>query len=90
MPDDYLQFGQFRAKEWGPAFGRDRDSATQLFPKLTQRNTVDFIKIRQLHNAFVRLEIMANAMLTYLKSQKRADLEKVRTHMMDFHQLINS
>lgn len=55
---------------------------------LAKRNTVEYTRLRNLNNAYARLGIMANSMMTALKSQKQKDLEQVQTHMSDFSKLV--
>ena len=88
MPGNYRYFGMFKKESWEPGFIEDQNQVTRLFPTLTERNTVEYTLIRNLHNAYFRLGIMANSMMTALRTRKRADLEQVQIHMTDFSQLV--
>ena len=88
MPGNYQAFGKFRAKQWNPNFDKEQIQISKQFMALNKRNTVEYTRLRNLNNAYVRLSIMANSMMTALKSQKQKDLEQVQTHMSDFSKLI--
>ena len=88
MPGNYQSFGEFRVKQWNPDFDKEQIQVSKQFMALTKRNTVEYTRLRNLNNAYVRLGIMANSMMTALKSQNQKDLEQVKTHMNDFSKLV--
>ena len=88
MPGNYRAFGEFRVKQWNPDFDKEQIQVSKQFMALNKRNTVEYTRLRNLNNAYVRLGIMANSMMTALKSQKQKDLEQVQTHMSDFSKLV--
>ena len=88
MPGNYRAFGEFRVKQWNPDFDKEQIQVSKQFMALAKRNTVEYTRLRNLNNAYARLGIMANSMMTALKSQKQKDLEQVQTHMSDFSKLV--
>lgn len=88
MPGNYRAFSEFRVKQWNPDFDKEQIQVSKQFMALAKRNTVEYTRLRNLNNAYARLGIMANSMMTALKSQNQKDLEQVQTHMTDFSKLV--
>ncbi|WP_067585363.1 hypothetical protein [Endozoicomonas ascidiicola] len=88
MPGNYRYFGEWKVKQWNPVFDREQTQVSKQFMALAKRNTTEYTRLRNLNNAYVRLGIMANSMMTALRTQKRKDLEQVQTHMNDFSKLV--
>lgn len=88
MPGNYRAFGEFRVKQWNPDFDKEQIQVSKQFMALAKRNTVEYTRLRNLNNAYARLGIMANSMMTALKSQNQKDLEQVQIHMTDFSKLV--
>lgn len=88
MPGNYRAFGEFRVKQWNPDFDKEQIQVSKQFMALAKRNTVEYTRLRNLNNAYARLGIMANSMMTALKSQNQKDLEQVQTHMTDFSKFV--
>ena len=90
MPGNYRAFGEFRNQQWNQSFDKEQSQVNRQFMALAKRNTVEYTRLRNLNNAYVRLGIMANSMMTALRTQKRKDLEQVQIHMTDFSKLVQS